>query len=165
MATVHSKPSSISDHTWDAFVASLHRVWEYAPDFSPNGPINLSCRTILVVDSKLVHNDQISERLKRLGSLTISVDSIHDAYKSIEVQNFDMVVISTDLLDEDAIHFIQTVCDTSSTLNMPIIMLTNDERPEMVWKARKAGVKFYLRKPYDPYVLLTLISAALEPSE
>ncbi len=34
-------PNPQRDQNWDAFVASLHRVWEYAPDFCP--PVRRTC--------------------------------------------------------------------------------------------------------------------------
>ncbi len=166
MSTFHSKPThAASELNWDAFVASLHRVWEYAPDFSPTGPVNLSGRRVLVVDRDSDHNEQLGERLKRIGSSAILVKTIRMAMCELEKHSIDLIVLATDFPEEDALKFCRSVCDATSTMNVPIIMLSDDNRSEMIWSARRAGAAFYLRKPYDPYVLLALMSAALEPAD
>jgi len=166
MSTFHSIPSNAaSELNWDAFVASLYRVWEFAPDFSPNGPVNFSGRRVLVVDRDSDHNSQLGERLKRIGSSAISVMTIRMAIRELEKHSIDLIVLATDFPDEDALQFCRAVCDATSTMNVPIIMLSDDDRSEMVWSARRAGAAFYLRKPYDPYVLLALMSAALDPAD
>ncbi len=166
MSTFHSKPTGeTSELNWDAFVASLHRVWEYAPDFSPTGPVNLSGRKVLVVDRDVDHNVQLGDRLKRIGSSAISVMTISMAFRELDRHTIDLIVLATDFPDEDALQFCRAVCDASATMNVPIIILSEAEHPDMVWSARRAGAAFYLRKPYDPYVLLALMSAALEPTD
>ncbi len=165
MSTFHSKSSSSSDLIWDTFVASLHRVWEYAPDFSPTGPISLSGRHVFIIDGGIAEKEQLGDQLKRVGFTVTMIDSIEPAIRKLSEQIFDLVVIGAESTDEKTLDFCRLICDATSTMNVPIILLTNDDRPEMVRQARLAGAKFYLRKPYDPYVLLTLISVALEPIE
>jgi DNA-binding response OmpR family regulator len=166
MSTFSAKPNNDrSELDWDAFVASLHRVWEYAPDFSPTGPVNLSGRKFLVVDHDAEHNTQLAERLKRIGSSPIVVVTIGLAVRELEQHKIDLVVLAMNFLNDDALQFCRTLSDTAATMNIPVIMLSEDDRPEMIWAARRAGATFYLRKPYDPYVLLALMSAALEPTE
>jgi len=150
---------------WDTFVASLHRVWEYAPDFSPTGPISLTGRNVLLVDGDTVDREQLCDQLNRMGSSVTMIDSIEQANLKVGQQIIDIVVLGSDSVNEETFEFCRFICDTPSTMNVPIIILTNDGRPEMVRQARRAGAKFYLRKPYDPYVLLTLLSVALEPND
>jgi CheY-like chemotaxis protein len=47
------------------------------------------------------------------------------------------------------------------TCDVPVIVLSGEERPDVVRRARQAGCRFFLRKPYDPNVLLALVMAAL----
>ncbi len=42
-----------------------------------------------------------------------------------------------------------------------MIMLSNLNQPNMVRRTRAAGASFFLVKPYDPNVLLTVIERAL----
>jgi DNA-binding response OmpR family regulator len=165
MTSLYTNSSNNRDLKWDEFVASLYRVWEYAPDFSPTGPSTLTGRRVLVVDVDTEHNQQVGEALTRIGTSKTMVESFEQAFHELGKQSFDIVICGTQLFDEDACEFCQSVCDSLSTLSIPIILLMNDDRPEMIWQARRAGAKFCLRKPCDPYVLLTLMSAALEPIE
>ncbi len=166
MSTFSSKPNNdTSELDWDAFVASLHRVWEYAPDFSPTGHVNLSGRKFLVVDPDSAHNTQLAERLKRIGSSPIAVVSIGMAIHELEQHHIDLIVLAMDFPNDDALLFCRTLCDATATMNVPVIMVSEDDHPGMVWAARRSGARFYLRKPYDPYVLLALMSTALEASE
>jgi DNA-binding response OmpR family regulator len=166
MSTSSSKPNSeTSELDWDAFVASLHRVWEYAPDFSPTGPVNLSGRTFLLVDPDASHNVQLAERLLRIGSSAIVVLTISKAIQELDQHKVDLVLLAMDFPNDDALQFCRNLSDANATMNTPVIMLSEDNHPGMVWAARRAGAKFYLRKPYDPYVLLALMSTALEPND
>ena len=165
MSPFQTNSSSNSDLKWDAFVASLHRVWEYAPDFSPTGPLSLTGRKILVVDVDSEHNFQLGEQLTRIGTSMTMVESFDQAFNVLDQQSIDTIFLGANLLDEAACEFCRSLCDSPSTMNIPIIVLTNDDREIKVWQARRAGAKFYLRKPCDPYVLLTLIAATLEPIE
>ena len=119
----------------------------------------------MVVDQDVDHNRQIAERLKRLGSSIIAAVTIETAYRELEQNAIDLILMEADNPNDDALSFCRSVCDSMATMNIPIIMLSNDDRPETVWLARRAGATFYLRKPFDPYVLLALMSAALEPAE
>ncbi len=165
MSPFYTNSSSNSDLQWDAFVTSLHRVWEYAPDFSPAGPLSLTGRKILVVDVDSEHNHQLGERLTRIGTSMTMVESFDQAFYELDQQSIDIVILGANLLDDAGCEFCRSVCDSPLTMNIPIIVLTNDDRQEKVWHARRAGAKFYLRKPCDPYVLMTIMSASLEPIE
>jgi DNA-binding response OmpR family regulator len=53
---------------------------------------------------------------------------------------------------------------SSHTWSIPVIFLTAKDRPEDVAEAYELGAQYYLKKPYDPQVLLELVEKVLEPS-
>ncbi len=61
------------------------------------------------------------------------------------------------------------VCEQLSsdptTCDIPIIIVSGMERPDVVRLSRAAGCRFYLRKPYDPNSLLCLVEHALLEAE
>lgn len=151
------------DLVWDAFIASLHRVWEYAPEFSPTAAVNLSGRNVLVVDEDQLQNSILCTRLERLGLRPFSVDSLVIATDILEDKSFDLLVMDLGKDPENAIRFCRSVGDENNTMQLPIIIVSEEATNDLVQRCRNAGARFYLRKPYDPYVLLTIIVSALQP--
>ncbi len=151
------------DLVWDAFIASLHRVWEYAPEFSPSAAVNLSGRNVLVVDNDPQQNSLLCTRLERLGLRPFSIDSILVAKDLLEDKAFDLLVLDIGDDPETVIRFCREISDDAKTMQLPIIMVSEEATSDLVQQCRNAGARFYLRKPYDPYVLLTIMVSALQP--
>ena len=113
MSPFHANSSGNHDLKWDAFIESMHRVWEYAPDFTPIGPLSLTRRKVLVVDVDTAHNDQLDERLTRIGTSMTMVESFERAFDELSEQSIDLVILGADLVDEDACEWLPLTCGVS----------------------------------------------------
>ena len=60
-----------------------------------------------------------------------------------------------------ALPLCQHLADDPTTCQIPVIILSGMEGPDIVRNARAAGCLFFLRKPYDPNALLLLTRDAL----
>ncbi len=52
--------------------------------------------------------------------------------------------------------------DNEATCDIPVIVVSGMESPDVIRRSRAAGCYYYLRKPYDPNALLTLIQQAID---
>lgn len=59
----------------------------------------------------------------------------------------------------------QQLVDNPATCDIPVIILSGMQRPDIIRRSRSAGCRYYVRKPYDPNALLVLIDQAIEESE
>ena len=57
------------------------------------------------------------------------------------------------------------LADAPETCGTPVIIISGLDRPDIIRHSRSVGGDFFLRKPYDPNVLLTLIERTLAGDE
>lgn len=74
----------------------------------------------------------------------------------------DVVLLDLGLPDQDGLEVCSKLVDSPDTCGTPVIVLSGQDRPNIVRETRDAGCEFYVRKPYDPNALLTLIQASLD---
>jgi DNA-binding response OmpR family regulator len=77
----------------------------------------------------------------------------------------DLVVLDLRLPDGNGFDVCADLVDSPETCDIPVIIVSGLERGDIVRTARKAGCHFFVRKPYDPNALLTLIEHALREAE
>jgi CheY-like chemotaxis protein len=66
------------------------------------------------------------------------------------------------LPDVDGLELCQQLVDDAQTGEIPVIIVSGREQDDVVRRSRAAGCQYYVRKPYDPNVLLTLIRQAID---
>lgn len=151
-----------SDQQWDAFVASLHRVWEFAPDFSLEGHLSLAGRSVLVFDSDSHQNSKLSDQFTNVGLHARLATTVVQAIELLNENEFDLAIILDRTVNAGGAQVCEFVADSSNHANVAVLVLSNEESAEAIWRWRKLGAKYFLRLPYDPYVLLTLMAASVE---
>ncbi len=157
-----SSISQPSDQQWDAFVASLHRVWEFAPDFSLEGHLSLAGRSVLVFDSDPHQNSKLSDQFTNVGLQARLATTVVQAFDLLKENEFDLVIILVRNAYTGGAQVCEFVSDSSYHANVAVLVLSDEESAEAIWRWRKLGAKYFLRLPYDPYVLLTLMAASVD---
>jgi DNA-binding response OmpR family regulator len=153
-----------SDQRWDAFIASLHRVWEFAPDFSLEGHLRLAGRQVLVVDANRLRNQRLVAQLARIGLEATAAEHPRLAWRCLDGLRFDLMVLVADDGAVEAMNFCRGVADDPRHVRLAVIVIGENATHDTIWEWRRAGAKFYLTDPYDPYVLLTLMAAIIDDS-
>ena len=72
------------------------------------------------------------------------------------------MLLDLQLPDQSGLDVCQELADGPETAGTPVIVLSGMSRPDIIRRSRAAGCQFYVRKPYDPNVLLLLIRQALD---
>jgi len=117
--------------------------------------------TILIIDDDNAMVDVLSRRLKQQGFDVLTADCGQDGLAMAQSARPSLVLLDLRLPDTDGFSVCQRLGDTDSTCDIPVIIVSGMERPDVVRRCRAAGCHYYLRKPYDPNVLLVLIRQAL----
>ena len=117
-------------------------------------------QTILIVDDDRAQVAALDFRLRKLGYQTLLAYSGSEALEAAD-EVPDLVLLDLRLPDMDGLAVCERLADSPRICGLPIIILSAMERPDIVRRARSAGGGFYVRKPYDPNVLLTLIEHSL----
>ena len=120
--------------------------------------------TILVIDDDEVLSDLLSERLKRQGFRAVTTDSGKHGLEMVGTEHPSLVILDLRLPDMDGFSICEKLADSSATCDIPVIILSGMEQPDIIRRARLAGCFYFVRKPYDPNALLVLIKQALDES-
>jgi putative two-component system response regulator len=118
-------------------------------------------RRILIVDDDEALVDLLSRRLQQQGYETVTADTGHAGLALARREPPALVILDLRLPDVDGFSICQQLVDSPETCNIPVIMLSGMERPDIIRRCRAAGCYYFVRKPYDPNALLVLIRQAI----
>lgn len=117
---------------------------------------------ILIVDDDDALADVLSHRLKQQGFETMTAETGQSGLALARSDQPALIVLDLQLPDIDGFATCEQLADSPETCAIPVIILSGMERPDMLRRCRAAGGQFFVRKPYDPNVLLILIRQAIE---
>ena len=116
---------------------------------------------ILIVDDDEALADVLSRRLGQQGFEAISADCGRDGLAKARSDRPALIVLDLRLPDTDGFTICEQLADSPDTCSIPVIILSGMERPDILRRSRAAGCHYFVRKPYDPNALLTLIRQAI----
>jgi CheY-like chemotaxis protein len=73
----------------------------------------------------------------------------------------DLVVCDVDLPDQSGFELCQAIRGVPNCEQLPFVFVSGRHSDQLVQRTRQAGGVYYLRKPYDPEVLLDLAERAI----
>ncbi|MCA9120476.1 MAG: response regulator [Planctomycetaceae bacterium] len=119
-------------------------------------------RRILVVDDEVDQVTALSYRLQKLGYVTATANSGEQAVELANSTVPDLILLDLGLPDGSGFDVCEQLGESSTTCAIPVIIVSGMETEDVIRRARAVGSSYYLRKPYDPNVLLTLIQYTLD---
>ena len=119
--------------------------------------------TVLIVDDEESIAEPLRVRLQRLGFATLTANSGRQASELARRERPDCITLDLGLPDIDGFELCQQLVDDEATSEIPVIIVSGNDSPDIVRRARAAGCHFFVRKPFDPNALLALIRQAIDP--
>ena len=116
---------------------------------------------ILIVEDDLGQAESLALGLGRLGYKVETTRSGEDALGLVQNRFYSAVIMDICLPGIDGLTVCQLMNDQPNTTDVPVILLSGIESEDLVLRARNAGSRFFLRKPYDPNALLILVESVL----
>jgi CheY-like chemotaxis protein len=117
---------------------------------------------VLIVDDDAAAADILSIRLNRQGFETTIAENGQLALTLARTERPSVILLDLRLPDIDGFELCQELVDNEETCEIPVIIVSGLERPDVIRRSRAAGCLYYIRKPYDPNALLTLIRQAID---
>ncbi len=118
-------------------------------------------QSILIVDDDPAQVEALSLHLQRQGFTTMLAREGRHGLDLARAHRPDLVLLDLRLPDLDGFTVCGELVDSPETCHIPIIIVSGSDAPDVVRSARAAGCEYFIGKPYDPNVLLTLIQHAL----
>jgi CheY-like chemotaxis protein len=119
---------------------------------------------LLIIDDDEVLAEVLSRRLRQQGFDATTVDSGASGLAKAREEHPSLIVLDLRLPDADGFSICEQLADSPATCDIPVIILSGMERPDILRRCRAAGCHYFVRKPYDPNALLILIRHAIRES-
>jgi two-component system cell cycle response regulator len=116
---------------------------------------------ILIIDDDEALADVLARRLRQQKFDSLTADSGKMGLEKARSERPTLIVLDLRLPDADGFDICAQLADSSETCAIPVIILSGLERPDILRRCRAAGCHYFVRKPYDPNALLTLIRQAI----
>jgi diguanylate cyclase (GGDEF)-like protein len=115
--------------------------------------------TLLVVDDDAMNRDALSRRLMRNGYAVLTAENGHDALAMVSGHRVDAVLLDVMMPGMSGIETLRRLRESRSLSDLPVIMVTANDRSEDVVEALDLGANDYVTKPIDFPVALARIRA------
>ena len=102
---------------------------------------------------------------KSWGILKLSHNATFGGAQGISMANKeipDLIILDIRMPDVDGFSVVEKLKQSDRTSRIPIIFLTGSPERDADERAMGLGVRFYIKKPYDPEELLDAVERALE---
>ncbi|MGK4002361.1 response regulator [Sorangium sp. So ce1036] len=115
-------------------------------------------KILLVEDSNTVRQ-QVGILLSGAGYGIVEADNGRDAVAAVAAHKDDLAMIIADVNMPvmNGIEMLESLREKGLASGLPILMLTTEGQPELIEKARKAGAKGWIIKPFKPDLLLAAV--------
>ena len=116
---------------------------------------------ILLVDDEQEVLDEVSAVLCNAGFECRCCTDADEAIDEAKVNSFDLIISDINLNGRSGLEMCEQIKRNEDLENVPVMFLSGAQIPDIIRRSHAAGGTYYLRKPFDPEVLVELIDKAL----
>lgn len=112
-------------------------------------------KKILVVDDSATVRQQVGMALTIAGFTVVeAVDGVDGVSKIAATPDLALVICDVNMPRMNGLELVETVKQGGGAPNLPIVMLTTEGDPTLVARAKQAGAKGWIVKPFKPELLV-----------
>ena len=116
-------------------------------------------KKILVIDDSETIRQQVKQALAATGyEIVEAVDGVDGLEKLRAITDLDMALCDVNMPRMNGLDMIAEV--QRSGPKIPILMLTTEGQPSLIRRAREAGAKGWIVKPFKPELLVAAVDEA-----
>jgi two-component system chemotaxis response regulator CheY len=119
-------------------------------------------KKILVIDDSWTVREQVRVALTSAGYQTVeAVDGVDGLQKLTADDAIALCLCDLNMPRMNGLELLDQLSKTGRLGAMPFLVLTSEGQPALVDRARKAGAKAWIVKPFQPSMLLAAIRKVL----
>ena len=118
-------------------------------------------KRILLAEPEPVLAEITAFRLELLGYQVTSVQSAEEALTRVGEVDPDLIIADINLGDDNGLELCREIRALPHAAEIPVIFLSGAEISDIVRRSHEAGGTYFVRKPFDPEVLLQLVETSL----
>jgi CheY-like chemotaxis protein len=116
---------------------------------------------ILVVDDEPAVLGEVASVLTAAGFACHCCTTADMAIAKARVSSPDLILSDIHLHDHSGLEMCEQIRQIDALRDVPVMFLSGAQIPDIIRRSHAAGGAYYLRKPFDPDVLVELIHKAL----
>lgn len=116
---------------------------------------------ILIVDNRGIVAERIEESLSKLHNLVTLREPSEAINLNLETE-FDLVIVSLDLLDHDGLRLCSQLRSFEKTRQLPLLIVVDPEDGARLMRALDMGVNDYLHRPVDRMELRARVNTQIK---
>jgi two-component system chemotaxis response regulator CheY len=112
-------------------------------------------KKILVVDDSATVRQQVGLALSQAGfEIVEAVDGLDGVDKINQVTDISLVICDVNMPRMSGLEMLEKFREDKKHATVPVVMLTTEGQPELVERAKKAGAKGWIVKPFKAELLV-----------
>ena len=112
-------------------------------------------KKVLVVDDSATVRQQVRMALSRSAFQVVeAVDGVDGQHKIDTARDIDLVICDVNMPRMDGIAMLEAVKSQARHARLPVVMLTTERQPALIQRARRAGAKGWIVKPFKANLLV-----------
>jgi DNA-binding response OmpR family regulator len=147
-------------HKVSAIAGALRRPRLY-PSTTAMGFVIPHTASILLIDDEPDMLDEIASALAQTGYICRCCQESHSAAMLARQLRPDLIISDINLGDSNGLELCAQLRRIEGLAETPVIFLSGAQIPDIVKRSHAAGGTYYVRKPFDPEVLIELVDKAL----
>src|SRR5262245_23579969 len=124
------------------------RFWQWCMSAEPQ-PVRPTGATLLLVDNDPNNREMLSRRLVRDGYPVVCARSGPDALEMVRQHRIDAVLLDAAMPNMNGVDMLRRLRESRSVVDLPVIMVTANDRSADLIDALDAGANDYVTKPID----------------
>jgi CheY-like chemotaxis protein len=116
---------------------------------------------ILVVEDEIQVLQELTAILTKAGYLTRSCSTAEEAIAATREIKADLIISDVVIHEQGGLEICEQIKHGAEPGDMPVMFLSTNQIPDIIRRRGPLGGSYYLRKPFDPDVLLELLAKAL----
>ena len=113
-------------------------------------------KLILVVDDSASMRSLVGETLNRAGFETVEATNGAEGLARARKQDVDGVICDINMPRMNGLEMLEAL--RAESLNVPVMMLTTEGQIALIERAKRAGAKSWMVKPFNPELLIKAIT-------
>lgn len=116
-------------------------------------------KRVLVVDDSATVRQQVGLALRQAGyEIVEAVDGADGLSKLSSESDISMVICDINMPRMSGLEMIEHIAQNQAIKKVPVVMLTTEGQPTLIQRARQAGAKGWIVKPFKPDLLLAAVN-------
>jgi len=114
-------------------------------------------KKVLIVDDSSTMRQQVSVALVSAGYEPVEASDGKLGAAQIQSRNdLALVICDINMPNMNGLEMLESVKARIAAIGLPVVMLTTEGNPQVIARAKAAGAKGWLVKPFKPQALLSI---------